>query len=307
VPKVGKINKLEKTTDESTYYCITQVSNRCKNKHGILSAGDFYSTSNTDIFVNGKTPICKECIKQYIYGLNGDLDLNKFKKVLMLIDYPFYQVEFESALKDNKETIGIYLKNVQLNHKGQTWADGEHDYNKTIINNEIVEEEQNQIDNKLIMFWGNGFSFDDYNFLEFELSNWKSTHKCDNRAEETLLKEICTKILEIRKLREQGSSVSKEQKELQELMKTASVDPAKANVASAGKSVDAFGVWVKDIETKNPAEWWEDQEKYKDMDGFLPYIKKYIVRPIKNFFTGSKDFDTDAIDSQNEEPEDGDE
>ncbi|HSH51936.1 MAG TPA: hypothetical protein VK982_09470 [Bacteroidales bacterium] len=73
-------------------------------------------------------------------------------------------------------------------------------------------------------------------------------------------------------------------------MKTASVDPAKANAISSGQSVDRFGVWIKDIEQYRPAEWWEQQEKYVDMDGFKLYIKDYIVRPIKNFFTGTKDF-----------------
>ena len=73
-------------------------------------------------------------------------------------------------------------------------------------------------------------------------------------------------------------------------MKTASVDPAKANQASSGKLQDAWGVWVKDIEQFKPAEWHDRQEKYKDMDGFIPYIKDYIVRPIKNFITGQRDF-----------------
>ena len=73
-------------------------------------------------------------------------------------------------------------------------------------------------------------------------------------------------------------------------MKTASVDPAKANAASAGKSHDAFGLWIKDIEQFKPAEWFEEQEKYKDMDGFILYIQNYIVRPIRNFITGNRDF-----------------
>jgi hypothetical protein len=159
----------------------------------------------------------------------------------------------------------------------------------------LVDDELSQIeiDDDLKIFWGYGFTPKDYVFLELELANWKQTHKCDNHAELTLLKEICIKILDIRNKRASNESTSKEQKELQDLMKTASVDPAKANIASAGKSHDAFGVWVKDIEQFRPAEWFEQQEKYVDMDGFKPYLKNYVYRPIENFLTGIRNFFVD--------------
>ena len=143
-------------------------------------------------------------------------------------------------------------------------------------------------------------------FLNSELENWKATHKCDNQAELTLLKEICIKILTIRNKRAVKENVSSEVKELQDLFKTASVDPAKANVASAGKSHEAFGVWIKDVEQFRPAEWFEQQEKYVDMDGFKPYIQNYVVRPIKNFISGVRNFFVnDSIDADLSQPDDG--
>jgi hypothetical protein len=161
-------------------------------------------------------------------------------------------------------------------------------------NNSVLSESFNEeIEEDLILFWGKGFSLEDIIFLETELSNWKQTHKCDNQAELTLLKEICIKILDIRTKRANKQDVSKEQDDLQKLFKTASVDPAKANQASAGKSHEAFGVWVKEIEQFRPAEWYEKQDKYVDMDGFKPYLKNYISRPIENFLTGVRNFFVD--------------
>ena len=266
----------------------------------------------------GKIPYCKKCIEK-IYKKYFEEFQDEKKAVYMMcqrLDIPFKYSAYEGALKDaSKRSWEIYQAYIgKINSLGSTNNYGNcfDDSDKWVeINQENLsnDDEDNdfEVTNEMKIFWGFGLDKMDYYFLEIELEEWKKTHKCDNRAELTLLKEICLKVLEIRKAREKKENVSKEQRDLQDLMKTASLDPAKANIASAGKSVDAFGVWVKDIETKRPAEWWEDQEKYKDMDGFTPYIKKYIVRPIKNFFTGSKDFNIDDIDIDTKDAESGEE
>lgn len=275
--------------------CSMQLSSKCKNEHEDdtkrgRKETDFYMVINNNLFKSKKVHICKDCIKEYIYRTDGSVNLNKFKKVLLLLDIPFYQKEFDSAVEGQKETFGTYYKNIALNHLGEGWDNGEI--------SELKEAIENSANNELETrgFWGSGFDYDEYEFLEDELARWKQTHKCDTQAEATLLREICITILDIRNARKMGTSTKELRKELQELMKTASVDPAKANAISGGQTVDRFGVWLKDIEQKKPSEWWDDQEKYKDMDGFLPYIKNYILRPIKNFFTGVKDFVIDGED-----------
>lgn len=157
------------------------------------------------------------------------------------------------------------------------------------IDNLIVMTEEDL--HKMRIFWGKGLSRDDYEFLETELSDWKITHKCDNKAELTLLKEICLKELDLRRAREEGKDVDKLQKGLQDLMKTASVDPAKSNVVSAGASVDSWGKKVKDREMYAPAEWHEKQEQYRDMDGFMNYLSNFVKRPILNFLSGTRNFE----------------
>ena len=72
-------------------------------------------------------------------------------------------------------------------------------------------------------------------------------------------------------------------------MKTASVDPAKVILQVLVKFMirGAFGLKILNSLDR---EWHDQQEKYKDMDGLIPYIKDYIVRPIRNFITGNRDF-----------------
>ena len=95
------------------------------------------------------------------------------------------------------------------------------------------------------------------------------------KAEETLLKEICYKGLEIRNARTQGRSPGSLVKEYQELMKTANVDPAKTAIAGSGKARDTFSEFIKTIEQNEPADYYEDQKLFKDFDNIDFYFKKY--------------------------------
>lgn len=290
----------------------------CRKCQKTMPLSKFYEATNPQIDTNGFMSVCRECCAD-IYDMYFSL-YNNFEIALKLtcqdLDVRFSedalkqtQSHIEKLLSQGKKAdkvFGYYKSKLGSTGKNNEKLDSlrfkDSEFEK-IINNEVSDD----IDDDLILFWGKGFdSIDDYIFLETELGNWKQTHKCDNQAEITLLREICIKILEIRKAREIKDSTSNLQKELQELMKTASVDPAKANVASAGKSQDAWGVWVKDIEQFRPAEWHDQQEKYKDMDGLIAYIKDYIIRPIKNFVTGQRDFQISDGTNVSLEDEDGD-
>ena len=49
-------------------------------------------------------------------------------------------------------------------------------------------------------------------------------------------------------------------------------------------------MFIKNIEETTPAEYYKDKELFKDFDSIEEYIKKFITRPLKNFITGSRDF-----------------
>ncbi len=254
-----------------------------------------------------KLPVCKNCIGD-IY----DEYKEKYKddkliiyNLCRLLDYSYTDFTLESAIAHSEsKKWKLYQSYItQLNSIGRKYGrgctfDDSDSLEDVVCLSESAKEREIELDiisekditPEIEIFWGFGFDKKDYVFLELELSNWKQTHKCDNQAELTLLKEICIKVLSIRRRREMNKDTSRELKELQELMKTASVDPAKANAINDGRAAERFGVWIADIEEKKPAEWWEEQEKYVDMDNFKTYIKDFIVRPIKNFWTGAKDF-----------------
>lgn len=150
--------------NKNTYYCVMQLSNKCAKKNGLRIYSDFYMSSSEGLFKNKKVHICKDCMKEFIY-IDGNFNLEKFKEILRFVNYPFYQSEFESALNDKKETIGMYMKNITLNHKGSTWSNSDKDYDKNIVNNEIIETEDIEITESTLLFWGKNYSKEEYLFL----------------------------------------------------------------------------------------------------------------------------------------------
>jgi hypothetical protein len=301
MPKANKKTRQPKKVSGEAY---------CRKCQKTMNVDKFYETTNPNLDTNGLMSVCRNCCNDlYDEYFNG---YKNMEKALYLTCQDLDVIFNKEALKQAQSHIegliskGKVAEKVFGYYKSKLGSTGKNnarleslrfkDSDKLVDNqnNDVNSESfQEEIDEDLILFWGRGFSLDDITFLESELAGWKQTHKCDNQAELTLLKEICIKILKIREAREKKEDDSLLQKGLQDLMKTASVDPAKANAASAGKSHDCFGVWVKDIEQFRPAEWFENQEKYKDMDGFEVYLKNYVTRPIENFLTGVRNFFVD--------------
>lgn len=156
----------EETSKSTNGYCVMQLSNKCREKEGISSFNDFYSATNLELFRNGKMPICKHCLKEYVY-VDGEININKLKKVLMICDYPFFQIEFKSAIEDKKETLGTYFKNIQLNHKYATWSAGDRENLSNLsVSGDTLVEVDFQVTAEIVKFWGSGYTTDEYMFLQ---------------------------------------------------------------------------------------------------------------------------------------------
>ena len=153
------------------------------------------------------------------------------------------------------------------------------------------KQEEEIIPEDYIFEWGEGFTLKEYEFLNRELENWNDKYKSDieNGAQDILSREICVEQLNIRRKRALKDDTSKEVKSIQSLINTGKFVARK--VENPNTSVDLAGLWAKDIEDYNPAEWINDKKKFKDIDGIDDYIKNFIIRPIRNFITGSRDFD----------------
>ena len=290
----------------------------CRKCMQMKSSSQFYDATDHLLDTNGKMSICKDCINDlFMTTLQSEIDLNRtFLKVCRTLNIAYNEEAIGATLK-HKETIenkGTIVENLFSIYKMKIVSVAKRDISRdssvidltfcepqfyTQINPITEDDEGDVVDVK--KRWGTNYTDEQYDWLEFELSNWQKSHKCDTQAEETLLIEICHKKLEIRTEREGGKAAASKVKELQDLMKTANVDPAKTAIAGGGKSQDTFSSFIKTIENEDPAEYYKDKELFKDFDNIGWYFRKYITRPLKNFITQSRDFNIEYDDGDDDD------
>ena len=168
--------------------------------------GNFYEATNPGLDSNNFMSICKSCCNKlyddYFAIYNNveialqltcqDLDIRYSKDAIKQM-----KSHIESLMSKGKKAdkvFGYYKSKLSSTGKTNTGMESFRykDSDIETLNN-IQDFEEEDMDEDLILFWGRGFSLEDLIFLETELSSWKQTHKCDNQAEVTLLREICIK------------------------------------------------------------------------------------------------------------------
>ena len=78
--------------------------------------------------------------------------------------------------------------------------------------------------------WGSGHTPEEVSYLEDEYSGWAKMVDVDDKSVEILVKEICLQTLAIRRKREEGQSVNKQDIDtLTNLMEVCKLSPAKQN------------------------------------------------------------------------------
>ena len=280
---VKKKTTRKKAVEENL--CTMQLSEKCRDKEGILPITEFYTSYDTTFYANGKFNICKNCMKEYIYS-NDQINLINFKTILRIFNIPYFEKEFKSAMESNNETIGTYMKNLALNHKDAIWLDSDDMEGKNV---DIVNE--GFTDRDLVKRWGYGFTMDELQWLEENYHEWTTHHECDKLSIQRLVQMICIKELEIRNARQNGKPTDKLEKALMELMNNSNLTPRNMSAVNESDSSKIFGIWLKDIEQHRPAEYFKDKKIYHDFDGIGDYFERFILRPMKNLLVGTREFD----------------
>jgi len=300
------ISKRIKKVDKPKNYC-----RKCMKNKPIIY---FYKATDFFLDKNNLMSVCKDCINNmYVSFFVVEKTMEKtLLRMCRLLNVRYDEEAIESTKKhiQTYEERGTKVKSIFGTYKSKLGAlqhsqIGKRNTDEDLtfveptkkviesLSTEIIPDKEYYEDS-----WGEGdnLNIDDYKYLEREFSKWKRTTKCNTQSEIVLVREICHKQNEIRKERITGGSTSNLVKQLQEIMKNSALTPALQNAADSNKFADAFGVWIKDIENKTPAEWWQDQTKYHDIDG-IEEDRKDIIRSIRNFITGSRDFNTSELES----------
>lgn len=284
----------------------------CRKCAKMRPASDFYESTDCGFIDTLRImSVCKTCIQKLydeIYEKTQNLE-KTIHKLCISLNVRFSNEaiiatknHIESFLNNGKivtSIFGIYkqkLISTQKTMDKNTNEDWSYEDVTTIYVEKTKEIKEIPIPQDLVDFWGKDFSRDDIEYLERNYANFKNTHKADTYAEIILLKEVCYTILHIQKLRANNDDTENAVKQLQLLMKSLAISPNAISTNTNSKTGETFGLWIRDIEENEPAQWLKTDplgDIYRDVANTEEYFKNFVTRPLKNFIMGSKDFNID--------------
>lgn len=284
-----------KQTVKETYKCAC-----CGHKFSQQSGNFFASQSPLYAGNNNYMPICRECLNSIYTKYCDKMDEKQaVKRICQKFDIYFsesiYQTTEKSDIKGSR--ISAYVKNSNLRqYSGKTYDDTILD-EQSIINNQDDLNDANdngeQISRTAIKRWGMGYSPDEYKYAEELYKTFKAGNPNADGVQETYIKDlVTTKILQNRAFQEKNADdYTKYMKAYQDTFKNSKLKINSGDGSNLNDENVCWGNWVKDVENYTPAELYQDKKLFDDVDGIKEYFKRFIVRPFKNFFTGSSEMD----------------
>ncbi|GAA0347063.1 hypothetical protein GCM10008931_42930 [Oceanobacillus oncorhynchi subsp. oncorhynchi] len=258
--------------------CVTCLKYKNRKSGFFISFNKWHS--------DGLQPYCKDCMKKF----HDENNVATIKELMRLVDKPYIHERYEKAKESKKETLGEYLRMLNLNQKHATYADSvfengdkqgvRENHNGDIergFRPEDVEDVQFTKEEMeyLIDFWGRGYSKEDYEYLQKEYESLTNAYETDSSyAMEVLFQEAAQVRLSIQKNRENGKPVDKELKTFQDLLASANVKPVQETGANSVEQ-NTFGTLIKKYENEDPVP--EPLEEWKDVDGIKRYVQVWFL------------------------------
>ena len=107
MPKVGKSNQSSINPKKK----LSQIT--CAACGDIKKVSEFYVSYNP-IHQTQRIPYCKSCLKKMICDEGGNVQLDKLKETLRLIDKPFIYNLWKTSLEEPGDSFGNLIKNLQM-------------------------------------------------------------------------------------------------------------------------------------------------------------------------------------------------
>ena len=284
-------------TPPEKYKCV------CCGKQYTQQIGRFYA-SQSSIYAgnNSYGPVCKECINNIYAKYCDKMDEKQaVKRICQKFDIYYSDELYQTTEKSNtsQSRIGAYVKNSNLRkYLGKTYDDTILDEQSIISNRDDLSEaveNGEQISRAAIKRWGMGYSPEEYKFAEDLYKTFKAGNPNSDGVQETYIKDlVTTKVLQNRAFQENNADdYSKYTKLYQDTFKNSKLKINSGDGSNLNDENVCWGNWVKDVENYAPAELYQDKKLFDDIDGIKSYFKRFIVRPFKNFFTGSSEMDSE--------------
>lgn len=249
---------------------------RCTECGLFIADTSFYSADNAI----GVFPVCKSCLQMEVEQRRTKNDpphetKKSVQAVLQKMNLPYIDSVYENACKTvgdatnekNRRTPWLHyitiIKSLP-NYRGWTWENSEFEIGSSYSD---VTDRDYRPEMKTI--FGNGFSNEDYLYLQDQFDDWRSRTQVDSKSQETYIVQICFKQLEIWKAQRQGRDTTSLIKSLNDLMNAANLQP-KQNVGNAATDSLTFSQLLEKWEQEQPVS--EPDPEFRDVDHIWHYL-----------------------------------
>ena len=296
-----KIKKIEKDPEGTKYKCS------CCGKEYSSQKGNF-PVSNSMLYEGngGYITICRSCVEKYYQQLVGVYSGNEehaLEHCCRLYDW-YYSDEAVAMTKNisqGRSRVSVYpskMNIVQVSKEGKTYLDTiRNRHNDKIMNiddiptpDETAESIGERVSKDIIMFFGFGYTDEEYLFLEDQYADWTTRYECKTKAQEELFKSICIAQLTIQRAQRRGSTkeVTDAMKTFQDLLGTANLKPSQTN-DNAIADQNTFGTLIKKWENERPIA--SPEPEWQDVDGIHKYIDTYFLGHLCNLVHVKNDYE----------------
>lgn len=262
----------------------TKTTLQCLNCRKEYAESNFYSSNSKFYKGTGKVPYCKKCIKEfYNHYYNKYKEENyvfpekkAIKRLCMALDIYYGEEVFTSALGEIEKTPAMsvdaaYMKVAHLRQNSKYTYDEtfKRDEKDGVTESYVDLKQEMDIDEDVVLFFGSGFSEDDYKYLKREYDDWVARHECKTKAQEEVFKRLCFKQLEILKATRLGEDTKDLDATFQKLLETAKLQP-RQNSGDTTADNQTFGTLIDKWENERPLP--EIDEELRDVDKIAWYF-----------------------------------
>lgn len=282
--------------------------------------GEFYPTQASYFYKsasplyegnNGFISVCKNCVRSYFDYLSkyfGGDDRKAMERICQLFDIYYCENAFVRADESQHEHLPLvssYISKIGLKaftEVGTNYLDTIRDRanapiteapkKPSFVEDEDDDDEEDSVKiEEWIRKWGPGYQPSEYELLDSHYDELKAMLSDDDPMKEIYIRDMCTtKVFQNRALMSSDADLyDKMTRSYQTTAKLANFKP-KADIDTDSKEA-AFGVFISNVEKYAPAEYYQDKTLFKDSDSIEDYFRRMIVRPFKNFITGSREMD----------------
>lgn len=255
---------------------------------------------------DGFVPVCKRCTDKYYEQLIDYFTGNEEKameRIAQIFDWYYNDEIFGMTRKISmdRSRVGAYPSKMQLPQckvKGTTYLDTIKDRASLVVSTyddfeDMKEAGETNIRKTQIDRWGLGFEESEYKQLDAHYKTLSENIDSNDVVQDTLIKDLC--VIKIQQSRARNNndidSFQKLTKLYQDTLKSANLKVKGIDNSAITDAEACWGNFVRDVENYTPAEIYKDRKLFADLDGLKEYMERFVTRPVKNFFLGTREMD----------------